>query len=116
MAQRWLGTLGLGSRARQQRQQRIKTYFDCTWQSAWGEERARVSSLSVTGCYIESRLSVPASGTVIRDLTIALPTERLSVTGTVVDPIRGIGFALHFTELDTSTRDRLGVLVQGAHH
>jgi PilZ domain len=115
MSHRWLGTLGSWRRVRQQRQQRINRYFDCTWQSAWGEERARVSSLSVTGCYIESRLSVPASGTVVRDLTIALPTERLSVTGTVVDAIRGIGFALHFTELDTHTRDRLGALVQDAH-
>jgi hypothetical protein len=121
MSQQWLRTLWLGSRGRQQRQQRIRQprvnrYFDCTWQSAWGEERARVSSLSASGCYIETRLSVPERGTVVRDLSIALPTGRLHVTGTVIDPIPGIGFALYFTELDTNTRDRLGVLVHDTHH
>ena len=116
MSQRWLGALGSGRRVRQQRQERINRYFDCTWQSAWGEERARVSSLSASGCYIETRLSVPERGTVVRELSIALPTGRLNVTGTVIDPIPGIGFALHFIELDTNTRDRLSVVVQDAHH
>lgn len=116
----WLRTLLSGSRSRQQRQQpfrppRVSSYFDCIWHSAWGEEQARVSSLSVTGCYIETRLSVPEAGTVIRDLAITLPTGRLSVTGTVIDPIRGIGFAMRFGELDTDTRDRLSALVQATH-
>ena len=64
MPQRWLSALGLGKTRRhwlgkphRQRPQRIARYFDCTWVTAWGEERARVSSLSLTGCYIESRFS-----------------------------------------------------------
>jgi PilZ domain len=114
MFQRWLKTPLSGSRDRRQRQ-RINQYFDCTWQSAWGEERARVISLSPTGCYIESRFSVPATGTAIHDLTVALPTGNLHVQGTVVDAMLGVGFALRFTELDTDTLDRLKVLVQDAH-
>ena len=54
MPQRWLSALWLGKRRHQQRQ-RVDRHFDCTWRSAWGEERARVSSLSPNGCYIESR-------------------------------------------------------------
>jgi hypothetical protein len=114
MSERWITTLWSRGGDRRQRQ-RINQWFDCTWQSAWGEERARVSSLSPTGCYIESRFSVPATGTAIQDLTVALPTGKVTVQGTVVDAIPGVGFALRFTELDTDTLDRLSVLVQNAH-
>ena len=114
MFQRWLTKPVLESRNRRQRQ-RINQYFDCTWQSVWGEERARLTSLSPTGCYIETRFSVPATGTAIHDLTVALPTGKLHVQGTVIDAIPGVGFALRFIELDTDTLDRLRVLVQDAH-
>ena len=114
MFQRWLTKPVLESRNRRQRQ-RINQYFDCTWQSVWGEERARLTSLSPTGCYIETRFSVPATGTAIHDLTVALPTGKLHVQGTVIDAIPGVGFALRFTELDTDTLDRLKGLVQDAH-
>lgn len=89
-------------------------YFDCTWLSPWGEERARVSSLSLTGCYIESRFSVPPDGVVIRELTIALPTGTVNLEGTVVDAISGVGFAVQFSEFDTNTRESLNVLIDGA--
>jgi hypothetical protein len=103
----------LAKRRRQQRQ-RICRYFDCTWQSQWGEERARVSSLSPNGCYIEGRFSVPPDGAVISGLTVALPGETLNLRGTVIDAMPGVGFAVRFSELDTQTRDRLRVLVHSA--
>ena len=31
-------------------QHRIEQYFDCTFLSAWGEQQARISSLSPIGC------------------------------------------------------------------
>jgi hypothetical protein len=93
----------------------VTRYFDCTWLSPWGEERARVSSLSLTGCYIESRFSVPPDGVVIRELTIALPTGTVNLEGTVVDAMSGVGFAVQFAEFDTKTRDCLDVLIDGAH-
>jgi PilZ domain len=113
MPHRWLRALWLGKRRRQQRL-RIVRYFDCTWLSAWGEEKARVSSLSPTGCYIESRFSVPTEGAIIRDITVTLPTGRITLQGTVIDPTSGIGFAVRFIDLDTNTRDRLSGLVHGA--
>jgi len=111
MFERWITKHPSESRDRRQRQ-RINQYFDCAWQSAWGEERARITRLSPTGCYVESRFSVPATGTAIEDLSVTLPTGTVNVQGTVVDAIPGVGFALRFTELDTETFDRLSVLVQ----
>jgi hypothetical protein len=111
MPQRWLNALWLGKQGRAQRQ-RIVRYFDCTWCSAWGEERSRVSSLSPTGCYIESRSSVPPVGEEIRDLTVILPTGSLGLHGTVIEATRGVGFVVRFTEVDTGTHDRLSALVE----
>ena len=113
MPHRWLRALGWGKQRRQQRQ-RIVRYFDCTWLSAWGEEKARVSSLSLTGCYIESRFAVPPVGAVVREITVTVPTGRLTLQGTVVEATSGVGFAVRFIDLDTNTRDRLSGFVQGA--
>jgi len=113
MAQRWLSAPWVGKRRRQQRQ-RVARYFDCKWCSAWGEERARVSSLSPNGCYIETRFSVPPDGEAVRDLTIALPTGRVNLQGTVLNAMSGVGFAVRFIELDTNTRERLSALIHVA--
>ena len=113
MPQRWLSALKLGKRLRP-RPQRIDRYFDCTWFTAWGEERARVSSLSSTGCYIESRFSVPPDGEAVRDLTIALPTGTVNLQGTVLNAMSGVGFAVQFSDLDTKTRERLSALIHVA--
>ena len=110
MPQRWLSALWLGKR-RRQRRLRVVRYFDCTWFTAWGEERARVSSLSLTGCYIESRFSVPPDGEPVQDLTIALPTESVTLQGTVVNATSGVGFAVCFVDIDTKTRERLSALI-----
>jgi hypothetical protein len=112
MAQRWIGALFRGNRRRER--QRLDRYFDCTWLSPWGEEKARVSSLSPNGCYIQSRFSVPPAGAVLRELTIALPTEKLNLQGTVIDAMSGVGFAVRFIDLDAKTRQSLNILVHGA--
>jgi hypothetical protein len=80
--------------------------------STWGEEKSRISSLSPTGCYIDSRFTTPAEGTVVQDITITLATGSLTLQGTVIDTMRGIGFAVRFTELDKHTRDTLSVLIR----
>lgn len=113
MLQRWLGAPKLG-KPRRQRPQRIARYFDCTWVTAWGEERARVSSLSLTGCYIESRFSVPPDGELVRDLTIALPTGSVNLQGTVVNATSGVGFAVRFIDIDTKTQKSLSAFISVA--
>lgn len=93
------------------RQQRLERYFECTWISAWSEERSRVSSLSPEGCYIESRSAVP-EGTQLPCITITLPSGELTLQGTVVHSIRGVGFAVQFTDIDGDAHARLSSLVQ----
>jgi hypothetical protein len=114
MPRLWRTALGRGNQpgGRRQQRQRIERQFDCTWLSTWGEEKTRISSLSPTGCYIASRFTTPAEGTVVEDITIALPIGRLTVQGTVLDTMRGVGFAVRFTDLDKDTRDSLSVLIQ----
>jgi hypothetical protein len=105
----WMGSQGPGKSGQQR--QRIERYFDCTWLSVWGEQRSRISSLSPAGCYIDSRFTVPAEGTVVRDITLTLPTRTLTLQGTVIGTMRGVGFAGRFTELDEDTRDELSALI-----
>jgi hypothetical protein len=93
--------------------QRVGHYFDCTWQSPWGQQRSRVSSLSPTGCYIEDRFTVPAAGEAVNELTVHLPSGRITVQGTVLEATPGVGFALRFAGIDPDTRGRLSALVEG---
>jgi hypothetical protein len=111
MTPQWFRTARLAWEHRQVRQ-RIAWYFDCTWQSAWGIERSRVSSLSPTGCYIEDRFSVPAQGELVQELTVALPTGPVSLQGTVIETMPGVGFAVRFAKLDADTREYLTAFVQ----
>ena len=94
---------------------RIVRYFDCTWSSAWREERARISNISPTGCYIESRFSVPEQGTELADFTVTLSTgAALILPATVITTTPGIGFAVRFAELDPHTRGLLNELTEAS--
>ena len=115
MTPHWFKALQREMQHSRQRQ-RVARYFDCTWQSAWGQERSRVSSLSPTGCYIEDRFSVPAAGDAVPELTVNLPSGRIVLHGTVLEATPGIGFALRFAGVDADTRDRLGALVEDLQH
>ena len=92
------------------RQQRVEQYFDCVWASEWSEERSRVSNLSPEGCYIECRSTVPREGTAVPAITVSLPTGEVTMQGTVVHSIRGVGFAVRFAEVDEDTHARLSAL------
>lgn len=94
------------SRPQRQRRQRIYRYFECSWVSPWGEQQSRVSSISPTGCYIDSRLTVPKS-THVREICVALPGGELSVHGVVLQTTPGVGFAVRFADMDDETRARL---------
>jgi hypothetical protein len=118
MARQWLTTLWKrgssdGGRRQPQRpqRQRIERYFECNWLSDWGEEQTRVSSISPTGCFIDSRFTVPPSGAHVPELSVALPSGCITVGGTVLSARPGVGFAVRFTEVDSATRARLIALV-----
>jgi hypothetical protein len=91
--------------------QRIYRYFDCNWYSPWGDQQARISSISPTGCYIDSRFTVPPEGTHVREICVRLPDGELSVHGTVLSATPGIGFAVRFADMDDDTRAALRGLV-----
>jgi len=91
------------------RQPRREEYFECTWLADWDEGRGRVSSLSITGCYIETRGTAPAEGTLM-SATITLPSGEIAVQGTVVNVLRGVGFAVQFTDLDEDVQHKLSAL------
>jgi hypothetical protein len=112
MVLEWLRGPGKGTPQRKREQERrtrrrIVQYFDCTWSSAYREERARISNISPTGCYIESRFSVPEQGTELADLTVSLSTGSLILPATVITTTPGVGFAVRFAQLDPQTLDFL---------
>ena len=99
-----------GTNVDRRRQQRVEQYFDCVWVSEWSEERSRVSNLSPEGCYIECRSAAPREGTSVLAITITLPTGEVTVQGTVVHSIRGVGFAVQFTAVDEDAHAALSAL------
>jgi len=99
-----------GTNVDRRRQQRVEQYFDCVWASEWSEERSRVSNLSPEGCYIECRSAVPSEGTSALAITVTLPTGEVTVQGTVVHSIRGVGFAVQFTAVDEDAHAKLTAL------
>ena len=106
------GSPSAGDTGPERRQrQRTEQYFDCTWISVWGEERSRVSSLGPTGCYIESR-STPTEGTDVPEIVIQLASGPITLQGTVISAMRGVGFAVRFTEVSQDADERLSALVQ----
>ena len=111
MTPQWFRAFQRAMQHRQDRQ-RIARYFDCTWQSAWGPTRSRISSLSPTGCYIEDRFTVPAPGEAVRELSFDVPTGRLHLQGSVLEATPGIGFAVRFTGLNADTRSHLSSVVE----
>lgn len=118
MAQRWLTALWSrvpnGPHApsgRRPKRQRIERYIECNWVSPWGDEQTRISSLSPTGCYINSRFSVPPQGTHVREICLAVPDGQISVHGIVVSATPGVGFAVRFADMDDETNARLRKLV-----
>ena len=117
MARLWLTALlkrGTSIRRRRQwprQRQRIERYFECNWMSDWGEQQTRISSISPTGCYVVSRLTVPPEGTHVREICVAIPDGEISLHGTVLKAEPGIGFALRFADMDDDSRSRLCGLV-----
>ncbi len=89
---------------------RMDRYFDCTYTTAWGSAEGRVNSLSSNGCYIESRTAALEPGTNLEEITIALPTESLVLRGQVLNPTRGVGFAVQFHDVGPAALKTLAAL------
>lgn len=77
---------------------------DCAWQRS-----ARVTDLSIHGCYIDSR-RVPRLGETV-EFTVRLLGDPVPLRGTVVHAMLGVGFAIAFDDLGESSRDRIASFV-----
>lgn len=113
VAHQWLPRQTSQAADERRREPRREQYFECTWPGEWSDESGRVSSLSITGCYIESRsAAAPSPGTVMSGITVALPTGQITLQGTVVHVLRGVGFAVEFTDLDEDVCRTLNAIAQ----
>ena len=91
--------------AERRRSPRHALYLDCTWDGASGLSTIRISDLSVTGCFVDSRATPPVGHRI--GVHVTLGTVPATLYGTVVSTQREIGFAVQFEELDPATRERL---------
>jgi hypothetical protein len=88
------------------RRKYLRTPFveDCSWQRA-----ARVTDLSVHGCYVDSH-RVPRLGETV-EFTVRIWEDDVPLRGTVVHAKSGVGFAIAFDVLEESTVNRIASFV-----
>jgi hypothetical protein len=79
----------------------------CSW-----TRDARVTDVSLGGCYIDCRL-VPAVGDEVQ-IDLSTDDGPLPVQGTVVHAKRNFGFAIRFTAMDEAALNRLSSLLSAA--
>ena len=90
---------------------RRATFIECQVEGASGFAAMRISDLSLTGCYIDTRVMVTAGSQLA--VYMMLPDVRLTVTGTVVYVHPGIGFGMRFDPLSESARSVITRLTMG---
>ena len=69
---------------------RVTHYFDAAWFGA-GAFDARLSDLSVSGCYIVNRRTTPSIGEIVEIDVVRTAKEPLPLAGEVVSTEPGIG-------------------------
>lgn len=79
--------------------------FDGSWTGGGGTGKARVTDLSLGGCYIDA-LNPQRPGDPIQ-LDIALPEGVVSATGAVVYAVPNQGYAVRFVGLPSEAEDVL---------
>jgi hypothetical protein len=83
--------------------ERVTLMLDLRWQSLSGKHTARISDMSLGGCYVETMAQV-TMGEVIR-FEVQLPTGRwLPLVGEVVYHLPGMGFGLQFRSMAETQR------------
>jgi PilZ domain len=93
---------------------RVPHYFECRWYGKWGAFDARLSDLSVSGCYIVNPRTTPSAGEVVDIEVVRTAKEPLALSGEVVSPEPGIGFAVRFAGLDDEMRQQIQALMAEA--
>ncbi len=90
--------------------ERVPLVLDVRWESLSGKHTARISDMSLSGCYVETMGQVTV-GELIR-FEVQLPTGRwMPLIGEVVYQIPGMGFGLRFRTMTGTQREVLASLI-----
>ena len=91
-------------------QERVPLMLELRWQSLSGKHTARISDISMGGCYVETMGQVTI-GDLIR-FEVQLPTGRwMPLIGEVVYQLPGMGFGLRFRSLTESQKQMIASLL-----
>jgi hypothetical protein len=94
----------------QRRDDRIPLILDVRWEGLSGKYAARISDISLGGCYVES-LGQVTIGEEVR-FEIQLPTGRwMPLRGVVVHQFAHLGFGVEFTSLTMMERNLLAHVI-----
>ena len=92
------------------REERVALMLELRWQSLSGKHTARISDMSVSGCYVETIAQVTV-GELVR-FEIKLPTGRwMPLIGEVVYHLPAMGFGLRFRSMTESQRQMVASLL-----
>lgn len=95
------------------RDERVPLVLDVRWESLSGKRSARISDMSMSGCYVETMGQVTV-GEVIR-FEVQLPTARwMPLIGEVVYHLPSMGFGLRFKSLTETQKEMIASLLDYA--
>lgn len=90
--------------------ERVTYLIETVLESASGKREARISDLSLGGCYVDSIVAVHNDEPVI--FTIPMPEGSvLRVNGRVAYTLPGCGFGVNFVDLQDSDRQEIEQLI-----
>lgn len=90
--------------------ERVPLMLELRWQSLSGKHTARISDMSVGGCYVETMGQVTV-GELIR-FEVQLPTGRwMPLVGEVVYHLPGMGFGIRYRNLTEGQRQMIESLL-----
>ncbi|HEX8493835.1 MAG TPA: PilZ domain-containing protein [Pyrinomonadaceae bacterium] len=89
---------------------RVPVSLEVSWEGASGRHTARVSDISLGGCYLDT-LGSATPGEII-SLTIKLPDgDLLNLRGEVAYHLQNLGFSICFTYLTDEEQYQLSQLI-----
>ena len=89
---------------------RLHVPLEIVVESSSGNREARISDLSMGGCFIESILSVTDGEMTGFEIRLS-PNESMQVNGKIVYSMPGIGFGIRFDELTEEQKFHLEHLI-----
>ncbi len=89
----------------EQRRERRNHFTEIVFESASGQREARVSEVSLGGCFIDTIVDIPVGENVSFQILGKDPPIRF--TGEVIYNFPGIGFGLSFTDLQPASEEYL---------